>query len=139
MPLIKVKTSGLDQLIRAAGRAPSEVDAGARRAVKSVAELVARRAQGRVPTGPGAGGHARSSINVVGKGEQAVVNAGQGFPYFGWLDFGGRVGIRGSVSRPFLNEGRYVYKAYKDQRQEAEQLASTEIKKAIRSAGMDIT
>lgn len=30
-------------------------------------------------------------------------------PYMDWLDFGGRVGIHGSVERPVLQTGRYLY------------------------------
>ena len=37
---------------------------------------------------------------------------GSKVPYYPWLDFGGRVGRRKSVHRPFLKDGRYIYDAF---------------------------
>jgi hypothetical protein len=44
--------------------------------------------------------------------EARVSEGGARAPYMPWLDFGGRVGRKNSVKRPFLKEGRYIWKSF---------------------------
>ena len=81
------------------------------------AVIVAVVARGRVPTGPAAGGHAAGSVRATGS---QVVGGGSRFPYFPWLDFGGRVGRNNSVNRRFIRSGRYIWRSFADSRTRVE-------------------
>jgi hypothetical protein len=97
------------------------------------AQGVKRRARALTPVGPGLNGHARSSINVRG----ATVRGGsRTYPYFGWLDFGGRVGINRSVHRPYLRSGRIMFVAYRGERPLVEARMNRSLTSAARRAGL---
>jgi hypothetical protein len=58
-------------------------------------------------------GRAKGTVKARSTQTSARVSGGSGrAPYYPWLDFGGRVGRRGSVRRPYLTKGRYIYAAY---------------------------
>jgi hypothetical protein len=79
--------------------------------------LIVNVAKPKVPIGPAAGGHASTSIKAASTRTAARVSAGsKRFPYMPWLDFGGRVGRNKATVRKFLKSGRYIWKAYDDQR-----------------------
>lgn len=77
--------------------------------LEDIAKAVAADARARVPHRTG---RAQQSYRAQG----AAVVFGDGVPYVPWLEFGGQVGRkgtdgRGTVKRPYLREGRYVYPA----------------------------
>lgn len=78
-----------------------------RKGLNEVAEVVLDTARPLVPT---RSGKARASLKA-GSTEKAVqIKAGgTKAPYWGWLDFGGKVGRSKSVKRRFIPEGRYIY------------------------------
>lgn len=80
------------------------------------AETVAARARQKVPTTTGA---AAASIKAMsGQREAKIVGGSAKVPYYGWLDYGGKVGRKGNTVRPFRRAGRYLYpafNAYRDQ------------------------
>lgn len=83
------------------------------RVIDDAADATADRARARMPLGPAAGGHLRGSVEVDrAEGLQATVHhGGARFPYAGWLEFGGHVGRRHAVARPWIPRGRYLYPA----------------------------
>jgi hypothetical protein len=78
-----------------------------RKGLNEVADVVLDTARPLVPT---RSGDARSSLKA-GSTEKAVqIKAGgTKAPYWGFLDFGGKVGRKKSVKRRFIQEGRYIY------------------------------
>lgn len=100
------------------------------------ARLIAAVARARVPSGPSAGGHASSSVVPIGK---SVVGGGPAFPYFPWLDFGGAVGRRNSVRRPFMKTGRYIWRGYVTTRPLIENAMEDNLEDAARASGLDVT
>lgn len=94
----------LTRALRGLPRAVRQAEAGS-------ARIVARRAQARVPHGPAVGGHAASSIRSIGP---EVRGGGPRYPYYPWLEFGGRVGPQGSVRRRWVQGGRYIYPSMVD-------------------------
>jgi hypothetical protein len=77
--------------------------------LEDIAAGVAEDARARVPHRSGA---ARASYKARG----TAVVFGDGVPYVPWLEFGGSVGRkgpdgRGTVKRPMVKGGRYVYPA----------------------------
>lgn len=72
--------------------------------LERIAQGVAADARARVPRRSGA---AQASYRARG----TAVTFGDGVPYVPWLEFGGRVGRKKSVARPFIRAGRYAYPA----------------------------
>lgn len=72
--------------------------------LEDIAKGVAADARKRVPY---RSGRAQQSYRAQG----AAVVFGDGVPYVPWLEFGGAVGRKGSIKRPYVREGRYVYPA----------------------------
>lgn len=94
-----------------------------RKALNQVAVTVAQGTQRRVPRGDT--GNARASVKPASTQTMArVVAGGKKAPYYPWLDFGGTVGpgkhgkgSKGSIVRPFVKSGRYLYPTYSAGRQ----------------------
>ncbi len=115
------------------GRLPRVVKQAAREA----ALPVARTAKAGVPLGPAKGGHARSSIRVAtSRGGVAVRGGGARFPYYPWLEYGGRVGRNNSVYRARVRRGRYIYPALDRHRPEIEQTMNRLIVRAALGSGL---
>lgn len=72
--------------------------------LEDIAKAVAADARKRVPHRTG---RAQASYRANG----SAIVFGDGVPYVPWLEFGGSVGRKGSVKRPYVREGRYVYPA----------------------------
>lgn len=105
-----IKVDGLAQFSRNLKKLDSDLPKAVRLALNQSARLVVVGAQGRVPSDSG---RARRSIRAASTRTEVRVRAGGArAPYYPWLDFGGRVGPRRSVSRPFLKDGRYLYFTY---------------------------
>lgn len=74
------------------------------------AQLVVDAAQPKITT---KSGRARGSVRVASTQTKAQVKGGGSkASYYPWLDFGGRTGAHGNAHRPFIGDGRYMYKAY---------------------------
>jgi hypothetical protein len=65
------------------------------------------------PKVPARSGRARKTVRARSTQTAAKVMGGsKRVPYFAWLDFGGRVGRNKTIERPFLPEGRYIYRSF---------------------------
>ena len=116
MTIDPIKIEGLDQFVRSLRQLDSELPKALRLAMNEAASVVVDDARPRVPTRTG---RAQSTIKARSTRTSVRVAAGgRRAPYFPWLDFGGRVGRNKSVKRAFLKEGRYIWKAYADNRTE---------------------
>ena len=82
--------------------------------LEDIAKAVASDARARVPH---RSGRAQASYRSSG----AAVLWGDGVPYVPWLEFGGKVGRKDSVSRPYTRKGRYVYPAIAERMAEIEE------------------
>lgn len=135
-----IRISGLREFDRGLRRISSDAPKGLRLAGNRAADIVVAEAKPRVPLGPGRGGHARSSLRAASTRTAARVRAGGArFPYYPWLDFGGRVGRNNSVRRPFLKEGRYIWAAFADRRAEVENELATALADVARGAGVGVS
>jgi hypothetical protein len=133
-----IRVDGLREFSAGLKRLDKDLPKGLRLAGNAAANIVVAEARPRVPIGPGAGGHAKSSVKAASTRTAARVSAGgTRYPYYAWLDFGGRVGPAKSVKRPFLREGRYIWRAFADRRTDIEQTLHTELLAVARGAGMD--
>lgn len=103
----------------------------------NAAEMIVSKAKPLVPLGPGIGGHARDSLRAQKgpKGPEAI-GGGPRFPYYPWLDFGGRVGINRSVKRPFIREGRFIWPTYNKHEADIEDMMRDELIDVLKKAGL---
>lgn len=139
MVAVKVKATGLKEAKAATAKlktsAPLRLKIGSRKA----ADLIARTARGRMPTGPGRNGHIKPTVKVSSVGGAPGVVAGdKSHPYMAFLDFGGRVGPKRRVHRPYFKGGRYVWKAYSDKSKEVERIIDDELVELGRDMGWDL-
>lgn len=135
----RIKVEGLREFSRGLRRMDNDLPKGLRLAGNAAAQLVVDTARPRVPVGPGRGGHARSSVKAASTRTAArVQGGGKRYPYYPWLDFGGRVGRNRSVRRPFLREGRYIWAAFADRRAQVQDVLQDELVKVARSAGLEV-
>lgn len=135
----RIRVSGLKEFNRVLRRIDSDAPKGLRLAGNSAAQIVVDEAKPRVPLGPGRGGHARSSIRAASTRTAARVReGGKKFPYMPWLDFGGSVGRRDSVKRPFIKSGRYIWAAFADERDRVEGVLRDELADVARGAGTKV-
>lgn len=135
-----IRVEGLREFSRALKRVDNEAPKQLRLAGNRAAQIVVDEAKPRVPIGPGVKGHAVSSIKASSTRTAARVSGGgKRFPYYPWLDFGGRVGPKRSVKRPFLKEGRYIWAAFADKRDEIEDVLQDAIVDVARNVGLEVT
>lgn len=74
--------------------------------LRSVSEVVAEATRGKIPR---ITGETAESVKAGATARGAYVKAGGGaIVWYGWLDFGGHVGIHASISRPRVPQGRYL-------------------------------
>lgn len=133
-----IRIEGLREFRRALREADRNAPKGLRLAGNKAAEIVVTAARPRVPLGPGKGGHARDSIRAASTQSAARVKGGGArFPYYPWLDFGGSVGRKRSVHRPFIKEGRYIWRAFVDHKDEIHHKLADALAEVARSAGLE--
>lgn len=85
-------------------------------------------------------GRAAQSVKTSSTRTAAKVSeGGNKAPYAGWLDFGGRVGRRHSVRRPFIKSGRYLYPSWEKKRPEVLTGLERSLVSAFRAAGLDVS
>ena len=132
-----VRIEGLREFQRGLKAMDRELPKALRMAFNDAADIVVSDARPRVPS---RSGRARGSVKARSTQTQArIVGGGSRAPYYPWLDFGGRVGRRRSVRRPFLADGRYIYNAYFRRRGEFVQGMQEAIIGVARRAGIEIS
>lgn len=135
MPMT-IGVQGLNEFNWALKRLDKGLPKMTRIAMNGAAAVVVEYGQGRIAVRSGRARKtikARSTRNLV-----RVVEGGPGARYVPWLDFGGRVGRRKSVVRKFYSEGRYLYPALYDKRDEIEQALTSGLETVAREAGLTL-
>lgn len=86
-------------------------------------------------------GRAKASIKARSSQRTAAVAiGGSRAPYTPWLDFGGEGRRRGRPSaRPFIREGRYVYRGLRLHRDDITALMAKGMTELARSAGLEVS
>lgn len=134
-----IRVEGLKLLSRRLRKLDKNLPRELRAVGNDAAKIIIAEAKPRVPVGPPAGGHAKSSLKASSTRTQARVSAGgKRYPYYPWLDFGGSVGRNRSVSRPFFKSGRFIWKAYERRHEQIEQRLRDGFLKVARTAGIEV-
>lgn len=86
-------------------------------------------------------GRAKGSIKARSSQRTAAVAiGGSRAPYTPWLDFGGEGRRRGRPSaRPFIREGRYVYKGLRLHHDDITAIMSKGLTELVQSAGLEVS
>lgn len=131
-----IKINGLKELSRQLKAAPGEAEKMIKPALNEAAQIIVNVARPKIPTLTGA---ARSSLSVKSTARESRVQAGgTKAPYYPWLDYGGKIGRNGSISRPFDKGGRYIYPAYAQEHANIMRLLEQRIAEAVAAAGLDV-
>jgi hypothetical protein len=126
----------LREFVRGLKQMDRELPKAVRLAFNDAADIIVQDARPRVPA---QSGRARGTVKTRSTRTMArVVGGGSRAPYYPWLDFGGRVGRRRSVKRPFLKDGRYIYRAYDLHKNEFIETMRDNLLDVARSAGIEV-
>lgn len=99
-------------------------------------ELVVADARRRVPV---LTGKARASVDLTPKGTAVNISGGgPRVPYFPWLDYGGRVGRKRSVKRPYRPDGRIIYPALSAQKDEVLRAMEKGLAELVKSGNLKV-
>lgn len=132
-----IKVAGLREFQRALKMMDGESQKKLRVVLNEAATTVARGAGRRVPRRTGRAG---ASVRAMSSQREARVMGGSNkVPYYPWLDFGGRVGRDRSVSRPFVQGGRYMYPTFSANRDSIYKALQKSLSDLAREAGLAVT
>jgi phage gpG-like protein len=109
-----LRIDGLREFRAALKAADASLPRELRPAFNKAAEVVAFAARGRVPTRSGSLASSIRPLSTQTEGRVAMGSAK--VPYAGFIEFGGRVGRKKSVSRPIVKSGRYLYPTFRERR-----------------------
>ncbi len=134
---MKLEVSGLREFNRALKRFDAQLPKAVRIALNEATEVVIDYAVPRIPSRTG---RARASLKARSTRTEARVRGGGArAAYYGWLDFGGQGRIAGRpAARPFLREGRYLWKALRERRVVFSEKLSQALTQVGRDAGMQV-
>lgn len=107
--MIKVKARGLDGFMHELEVSEERLIEGVRDLMSELADESADDARGRARSGKKTGA-SMNSIRAMGP----VVRAGDDVPWYGFADFGGRVGPKRSIHRKYIKGGRWLFPAVRD-------------------------
>lgn len=137
IPHDAIRIEGLREFQAGLKRLDGESQKMLRVVFNDAAEIIADDARRRVPVRTG---KARASVKAQsGQREARVVGGGTRVRWYPWLDFGGRVGRGGAVRHRYIADGRYMYPAWRRNRDEVHDALEAGVKKVIRSVGWDVT
>lgn len=131
-----VKVQGLAEFSRALRKLDAEAPKGLRLAANEAANLLIGKTRPLIPRRTG-----KAAASLKAKSTRTLVRVSMGgprAPYMPWLDYGGRVGRKKSVVRPFIKEGRYLYPTYHANRDEFERVLRTALVKVAQGAGLEV-
>lgn len=136
MPGYQVAVEGLADFNRALRRVNTDAPKALRIALNSVADLVIAEARPDIPRRSGA---AAASLKAASTRTSIRIRAGGArAPYFPWLDFGGKTGRGGSIVRPYLSEGRYVYPTLRRERGRFDERLKAALQDVANGAGLEL-
>ena len=131
-----IKIDGLAAFTKSLKKLDSDLPKALRVAFNACADVVVNDARSNIPT---KSGKAKGSVKARSTATASrVVGGSKRVPYYPWLDFGGRVGKGGSVKRPFLKHGRYIYNAYFDNQARYAELVEQALLDVARTAGVEV-
>lgn len=130
-----MQVKGLDEVRRGLKAISDELPETVINALLEGARVIV---QGARPQIPRRSGKAQESLEGRSTPKGAKVVGGEGVPYFAWLVFGGKAGRNGSVMRPVIKEGRYIWPTYVEKRDEIQKIVADAIGDLAKSEGFKV-
>jgi hypothetical protein len=131
-----IKVDGLAEFSRNLRKLDKDLPKGLRLASNDAAQLIVDWARPRVAR---RSGRAAATVKAKSTRTEARVSGGSArAPYYPWLDFGGRVGRKRSVTRPFIKEGRYIYPGFMRNRDEIQDRLLKALLQVAHEAGVKV-
>ncbi|MFI1195516.1 HK97 gp10 family phage protein [Micromonospora sp. NPDC020750] len=131
-----IAVGGLKEFGKGLRKLDADLPKALRLAMNGAVGLVIDYAAPRIPKRTG---RAASTLKAKSTRTQARIGmGGRKAPYMPWLDFGGKVGPNRSVSRPFLKDGRYVYRGLAERRDQITEVMERGIRDVARQAGLEV-
>lgn len=131
-----IRTEGLRELRASLRAVDRKLPRQLRLAGNRAAAIVVREAQ---PLVPRLTGRAAASIRAASTQSGARVRGGGArVPWYPWLEFGGHVGRKNSVSRPRVKAGRYLYPTVARHRGEIVEEFAEGVRDVVRVAGLRV-
>jgi hypothetical protein len=135
---LRIQVHGLKEFRRGLRQMDRNLPKGLRHAGNKAADIIVGEAKPKVPLGPGRGGHARTSVRAQSTATAARVAGGsKKFPYYGWLDFGSKKKYH-LPERRYLQEGRYIWRAFADRRADVESELRDALVEVAENAGVNV-
>lgn len=131
----RITVSGIREFRAALRDVNAELPRRVRLVLNEGADVIVTDARHRVErrTGRAAASYRAQSTQTSAR----IAIGGRKAPHAPWLDFGGRVGPGGSVRRPFIHAGRYVFPALARHKSEILQRLADAVGELAREAGFD--
>lgn len=131
-----IKITGLAEFNRNLRKLNADLPKALRLAHNEAAQLIVDYAKPRVPRRTG---RAASTVKAKSTRTETRVSGGsKRASYYPWLDFGGKVGPRKSVARPFIKQGRYIYPALGANYDKFAALLEEKLIDVARQAGVEV-
>lgn len=131
---IAVRVDGLNEFQRAVRNADRQLAIELRKGLNEAATVVATAARPNVAS---RSGRLRASLKAQStQREGRAVMGSTSVPYAGWWEFGGAVGIGGSVVRSRVPQGRAMYPAFVAHRGQVEAIAERVLSHTADRAGL---
>jgi len=131
-----IQIDGLKEFVGNLKKLDADLPKALRVAFNAAADIVVTDARTGIPS---RSGKARASVKARSTQKAArIVGGGKTAPYYPWLDFGGRVGRNKSIRRPFQTEGRFIYRAFYDNKPKFGEAVETALLDAVKQAGIEV-
>jgi hypothetical protein len=133
-----IRVQGLAEFSRNLRKLDGDLPKALRVAMNGAADVVIDWAEPRVPRRSGRA--ARSLRARSTRTATRVAGGSKRVPYYPWLDFGGEGRRRGRpAKRPFIKEGRYLWKGYAVRRHEVAKVLEKALLDTAAAAGVEVT
>lgn len=131
-----IRIDGLSEFVRSVKKLDSELPKAVRIGLNDAMGVVVGYARPKIPK---RSGRAAASLKARSTRTEARVAAGgRRAEYYPWLDFGGKVGRKKSVKRPFIGDGRYLYPALTERRQQITDALQNALVSVAEAAGLEV-
>lgn len=134
---VKVEVSGLKEFNKSLRKMDSDLPKALRIALNGCSDFLIQKTKPQIPKRSG-----RAADSLKARSTRTAVRIAVGgpkAPYYPWLDFGGKVGKKDSVVRPFFTEGRYLYPTLRKNRDEFTKIMQAAIVGVAEGAGLDVS
>jgi hypothetical protein len=134
----KIQVQGLREFQASLRKMDADLPKQLRVALNEASGIVVDYAQGHIERKSGA---AAASLKAQSSQREArVALGGRRAPYAPWLDFGGQGRVKGRPpARPFLKDGRYVYRGLDVKRDEVTEIMSEALTQLAKDAGFEVS